>query len=281
MPELPEVEYARRSVERWGRGRVIVEAVTPATRVIRPQAPEQVQEILRGARIEGAVRRGKQLLVLLDGARALYLHLGMSGALARVERGALAEVPHLRLALVLDDGHAIALRDARMFGRVAAGPRAVLEAEVFAALGPDALDSPLDGAELRARLSRTRRPIKVALMDQSLLAGIGNIQASEALFRAKLSPELPAAALDPRAAARLARGIAESLRFTLDRLEETDEVRYVSEGAENPFLVYGREGEPCPRCRRAKIERDAHGGRSTFFCPRCQARPKERAPRGR
>jgi formamidopyrimidine-DNA glycosylase len=164
-----------------------------------------------------------------------------------------------------------------MFGRFRVVPGARFEeiAEL-AALGPDPLNDGIDGTALARRLARLRTPIKVALLDQTLLAGVGNIQASEALFRARIDPRRPARSLSSAEVGRLAAGIRASIAFTLKSFaaEGADggdaDIGYVEEGSANPFLVYGREGARCPGCRRSTIVRIAQAGRATFFCPRCQ-----------
>ncbi len=157
--------------------------------------------------------------------------------------------------------------DPRQFGRLVPSPDGAPIAE-WRALGRDPLADGLDAAWLGEALRGRRGPVKLALMDQSLLAGVGNIQATEALWRAKIHPARPAGDLDRRAVARLVEGILGSLRDTL-AAEDGPELTYVEEaGAPNPFAVYGRAGEPCPRC--PALVRDVLGGRGTVFCPRCQ-----------
>jgi formamidopyrimidine-DNA glycosylase len=170
-------------------------------------------------------------------------------------------------------GRTVHFVDPRRFGRfelVSAGK--LRELPDVAALGPDALDEPLDAKELAARLGATRRPLKVALMDQSLVAGLGNIQVAEALFRARLSPSVIPAKVTPAQWRRLAAAIQESLRQAL-RVEKPGsdrDIAYVEEpGSANPFQVYGHAGDPCPRCR-TPIRRSVQAQRSTFHCPRCQ-----------
>jgi formamidopyrimidine-DNA glycosylase len=138
------------------------------------------------------------------------------------------------------------------------------------ALGPDPLHDGIDAAVLGERLGRTRRPVKVALLDQAVLPGVGNIYASEALFAARIDPRRPARSLAPSEVRRLATAVLAAMRRAI-RLQEGPEIRYVEEpGAENPFRVYQREGERCPRCRRAHLRRLVQAQRSTFYCPRCQ-----------
>jgi formamidopyrimidine-DNA glycosylase len=165
-----------------------------------------------------------------------------------------------------------------MFGRLRWVPGACFDAVAeLRALGPDPLTDGIEAPRLAERLAGlpARLPIKVALLDQSLLAGVGNIQASEALFRARIDPRRPAASLSRAEVGRLRRGILASIAHTLETLASGDaDVRYVEEDrSENPFLVYDRAGQVCPRCKRARIVRVVQAGRATFFCPNCQREP--------
>ena len=273
MPEGPEVEFAARLLRERAVGRTVeaVAVTRGAGRLLRPLGPAAFSRALAGARVEGVARRGKHLLVTaaIGAARlGLLSHLGMTGKwIGRAAGG--APPAHLRASLRLDDGTALDYVDPRGFGRlrIVAGAR-FDEVAALAALGPDALAAPIDVARLAARLARTRRSIKVALLDQRLLAGLGNIHAGEALWRARLDPRRRADRLGSPEVAALARGVTAAVRFALGRLRGPG-IRYVEEGGENPFRVYGRAGAPCPRCGEA-IRRIVQGGRSTFLCRRCQ-----------
>ncbi len=274
MPELPEVEFAARCLRRWARGRC-VEAVRldpRATRIFRPATPAAFARALRGARIEDVRRIGKHLLVTLERGGAplgLLSHLGMTGKWLRGPDGA-APPRHTRARLRLDDGRVLHYQDLRLFGRLRLVPGARFEdVPELAALGPDPLAEGIDVARLAAALARTRLPVKVKLLDQRLLPGVGNIHAGEACFRARIDPRRPARSLTRAEVKRLAGGILASFHLTLDA-ERGPEITYVEEGGANPFLVYAREGERCPRCGREAIRRVVQAGRSTFFCPRCQ-----------
>lgn len=274
MPELPEVEVCRRQLAAWSEGRAVAGVRLPDPGAVRRVASSRPSDALPGAdavlagfvgrRCTGVDRHGKRALWRF-GDRALLLHLGMTGKWVRRRAD---EVPrHGRVGVVLDDGSTLWLVDPRRFGCVVPGSLAELSAALGAGHGPDALDAPLDGPGLAARCA-SGRPIKVVLMEQGRVAGLGNIQAAEALWRAGIAPQLPASALDAAAWARLAEAIPVQLEATLaDTLG--DEVVYVSEGGDNPFAVYGREGEPCPRCGAA-IRKTVLGGRATFDCPVCQ-----------
>ncbi|HEY6101517.1 MAG TPA: DNA-formamidopyrimidine glycosylase family protein [Anaeromyxobacter sp.] len=282
MPELPEVEIAARNLRRWTKGRAIdaVEADRGARYVFRPASPAAFGRAVAGARF-GPIRRiGKQLLLSLEkGGEPLGLlaHLGMTGKwLLRDSRGRAgasgAQSPRFsRARFRLDDGSVLHFCDMRLFGRLRVVPGGRFEdVPEVAALGPDPLERGIDVARLHGALLRSRLPVKVRIMDQALLPGVGNIQASEALFRARIDPRRRSASLSRREAATLAAAILASVRESIAR-EEGPEITYVEEpGSENPFLVYGRAGERCPRCRRAAIARVVQAQRSTFHCPRCQ-----------
>jgi formamidopyrimidine-DNA glycosylase len=275
MPELPEVEFAARSLRRWAKGRRIeAAALDPrARRLFRPSAPAAFARALAGARVRDVGRVGKHLLVTLerDGAPlGLLSHLGMTGKWLLQPRAGGEPPSHSRARFQLDDGRVLHYQDARLFGRLRLVPGARFE-EVpeIAALGPDPLASGIDVARLAEALSRTRLPIKVKLLDQRLLPGVGNIHASEACFRARIDPRRPSRSLSRAEVRRLAGAVLASFRMTLDA-EKGPEITYVEEGGANPFLVYGREGERCPRRDGGVIHRIVQAQRSTYFCPRCQ-----------
>ncbi len=274
MPELPEVEFAARCLRRWARGRRVeaVELDPGARRIVRPSTPAAFARALRGAGVEDVRRIGKHLLVTLERGGAplgLLSHLGMTGKWLRT--GAAAAPPrHSRARLRLDDGRVLHYQDLRLFGRLRLVPGARFEdVPELAALGPDPLAEGIDVGRLVAALARTRLPVKVKLLDQRLLPGVGNIHAGEACFRARIDPRRPARSLSPAEVKRLAGGILASFHLTLDA-EQGPGITYVEEGGANPFLVYARAGEPCPRCGRETLRRVVQAGRSTFLCPRCQ-----------
>lgn len=275
MPELPEVEIAARNLRRWAGGRRIeaVEAEPLARRIFRPASPRTFAAAIAGARVTDVDRRGKQLLLTLEsagGPLGLISHLGMTGKWVRRDAGQPGP-SHSRARLRLEDGAVLHYRDPRLFGRLRLVPGARFEdVPEVAALGPDPLLDGVDPERLRARLARVGRPVKVALLDQGLLAGVGNIQASESLFLARIDPRRRARSLSRAEARRLARAVEASVREAIER-QEGPEPTYVEEpGAGNPFRVYAREGEPCPHCRRGRIRRTVQAQRSTYFCPRCQ-----------
>ncbi|MFT5357883.1 MAG: formamidopyrimidine-DNA glycosylase [Polyangiales bacterium] len=266
MPELPEVEIAKRFAEHHLLGRVF------RAEVIDDEAPRtSKEEFIRathGRRVASFERYGKNLFLLLDRG-VMGLHLGMSGKLLW-RRTAAPLPPHTRAAFHTDSGF-VAFVDVRRFGHIDAGSREdVFERAKVASLGPDALS--IDGPKsFRRALGQSRSAIKTRLMNQARIAGLGNIQACEALFRARIDPRALTSVLDESQVLALYTGMMESIEHTL-RTTPGDEVQYMSDGAHvaNPFLVYGREKESCGRCK-SPIQRFPQSGRSTFWCPRCQS----------
>ncbi len=267
MPELPEVEHARQRLLRiLGEGEVITDAEALDSLVVK--GPDDWRAAIVGRSIERAERIGKSVLVHLSGEHAFFFHLGMTGQVLSLERGA-SELPRFtRWWLETARGRAC-LADARRLGRSIAGSEEDVRRKAkLDALGPDALTIQ-SGAMLRERFSSAKGPIKAALMDQSRIAGIGNIHAAEVLWIAKIHPERPAPRLRTEQWNELTKALHETLSRTLDSMRDDEDLVYVSSGGPNPFFVYGREGEPCPRCG-TKIKREVARGRSTYFCPRCQ-----------
>jgi len=272
MPELPEVEIARRNLESWLTGSAVTAAKADRTRVFRGGNRPSFER-LRG-RLDFARRRGKTLLLGFENNQGFLAHLGMTGKW--VLRPAGQGEPYSRARLWLADGSVVHYRDPRLFGRIHPAPADALEQlPDVVQLGVDPLLERLDGKGLQAVFGRSRRPLKVALLDQRRVAGLGNIHAAEVLWRAKLSPWRPVGSLRGAEWSRLAAAIRASIRFALDR-ESDEEVAYVEEpGTPNPFRVYGRAGKRCLRCR-GTIECVRQAGRSTYFCPRCQPGRRKR-----
>lgn len=281
MPELPEVEHARRTIVRALDADPIVRAET-ADPIVVPQGPE-VFATLVGAHLVASERRGKSVILRLagPGARelAFFFHLGMTGRLVVREPHDTEPVRFARWTIVTPR-RAITLADARRLGRVRVGPYDEVARDArFSALGPDALT--ITTGQALAACFRGRggklvsAPIKTALMDQARLAGLGNIHAAEALFLARIHPDRPTSSLRPAEWDALARGVHETLARTLASMREDEELVYVSDGGPNPFFVYGKEGEPCPVCG-APIRRDEHSGRGTYYCAKCQKKARAR-----
>jgi formamidopyrimidine-DNA glycosylase len=275
MPELPEVEFARRSLVSWTKGHAIVRTeADPKARTFRNSKVTDV-EALKG-RLVRIERKGKFLMLTFDDGRGAVAHLGMTGKFIKRSPG---EQPKWsRARFVLDSGEIIHFQDPRLFGLIEPVPAAELSThESVAKLGVDPLVDGLTVAQLQEALRGSKQELKVALMDQERVAGLGNIHAAEALFRAKVHPSRRADSLSPSEWKALTAAIHEGIAFALE-VEAGDEIEYVEEpGAKNPFLVYGRAGEPCSKCR-SPIEQFPQGGRTTFFCPSCQPAPTKGRP---
>ena len=284
MPELPEVEVAARNLARWARGRRVRAVAASDPRSLGGGRAAALKALV-GTRLAEVERRGKNLLLTFaagakknDPTVGVWSHLGMTG---KWVRRAPAEPPprFSRVRLDFDGGVTLHFVDMRLFGFFRLVPGADFDAlPVIAALGPDPLREGIDAVALAARLAKRRKlPIKVAIMDQALIPGVGNIQASEGLFRAAIDPRRSAASLNLSEVRGLARGLLASFRYTLDSFgaQGADggegDIEYVEEpGTRNPFKVYGREGVRCPRCKKGIITRLVQAGRSTYFCPNCQ-----------
>ncbi|HEY0971523.1 MAG TPA: DNA-formamidopyrimidine glycosylase family protein [Gemmatimonadales bacterium] len=259
MPEQPEVERAARELREKlvGRAIAMVEPLHPtAGRALGADERRSVT----GMVVTAVERRGKHQLILLDDGRVLHAHFRMAGSWS-VGATDDALPRHARLVVRLADGGWIALVDPRALATVVLLP----SMDAAPVLGPEADDPALTAAELRRALVRRRGPIKPVLLDQSVLAGVGNIYASEALWRARISPRAAANGLGTRRLATLLEGIRAALAAGAESA-----TRY-SDGGDTRLHVYGREGEPCDRCG-TPIRRTVQAGRSTFFCPQCQRR---------
>ena len=272
MPELPEVETVRRALEAEVSGRLVTAVRGRPVRLRRPLDPDAVRAGLVGRRLAGFRRRGKFLLLDTTDGGGLLVHLGMSGRLRLWPEGTTAG-SHTHLRLSLDDGRELALVDPRRFGlAVFLPPGAEAEEPALVALGPDALDPDLPEV-LDAALERRRAPVKAVLLDQRVVAGLGNIYACEALWRAGVHPARPARSLSRPRRRRLGAAAREVLEEAVARGGTTLRDFAGVDGRAGMFrlelAVYGREGEPCPRCR-APVRRAPLAGRSTWWCPRCQ-----------
>ncbi len=271
MPELPEVEIAARQLRAGLSGRAV--SVVWAAQGPPLRCPTDELIAFEGQSVLEVHRVGKQLAITFTGDVGLLLHLGMSGRIRSTGAGASMAfpLPHERLRLELVDSSHVSLHDVRRLGRVrVVRGGSVFETPEWRRLGQDALELTETPELFRERLCRDRRPIKVALLDQSLVAGIGNIYASEGLHRAGIHPRESTRKLQSGALCRLAVAVGEAMQATLTH-EPGAEITYLSEHPKstNPFLVYAREGQPCFACE-ATIERFVQAGRSTFMCPRCQ-----------
>jgi formamidopyrimidine-DNA glycosylase len=274
MPELPEVETVRTSLESAIVGRTIADLrVGDFNGVVGEDDVDVVAARLRGRQFVGLRRRGKYLIVDLDDGMALLIHLRMTGSFVHVA----AETPPQRfehLAIVLDDGTELRFSDQRKFGRVLHVTAADIAA-LDGRLGPEPLSSRFTADGLARSLDRRSGRLKSVLLDQSLVAGLGNIYVDEALFRARLHPLRDAGSLSPDEVRRLHQAIRDVLREGLtNRGTSFSSFRdgYGASGSnQNNLRVYGRgdSGSPCPRCGEALI-RLTVGGRGSHLCPRCQ-----------
>ena len=267
MPELPEVETTVRGLARVLEGRRIrsVEARRPD---LRRALPLDLGQRLTGARVTGLRRRAKYGLIDTDRADTLVFHLGMSGHW-RVDPGELRKHDHF--VIEIDEGRRVALNDARRFGSLDLVPTDALgDWPPFQALGPEPLD--LDPGELRRRLAGRKAAIKLLLLDQRIVAGLGNIYVCEALYRAGIHPRRAGGSVSLERLKRLVVAIREVLEEAIEAGGSTlrdfaspdGELGYFSKS----FAVYGREGQPCA-CGGV-VRRIVQGGRSTFCCPQCQ-----------
>jgi formamidopyrimidine-DNA glycosylase len=274
MPELPEVETVRRLIAPQSVGHTIKDVVLRDFAAVL-EGPDGVDPrgTLIGATITGVERRGKYLLVSLDSGLWVVVHLRMTGRLLLRPTGS-PPVRFEHIAIMLDDGYDLRFGDQRKFGRV----RVSLPNEVAALsrrLGPEPFDRRLTGRALHVALARRPGKIKQVLLDQALLAGLGNIYVDEALHRARIHPEQPARTLTLGDATRLLGAIRHVLRVGLQNKGttfSTFENPYGEAGSNAAALqVYGkgRSGAPCPRCG-TPLKRLTVGGRGTSFCPRCQ-----------
>lgn len=274
MPELPEVETVMRGMAVWLEGARLLRVHLSGLSLRRP-LPEGFAERLTGRRITGFRRRGKYILMRLDDGNSVIWHLGMSGRVLRLTPGTPPH-PHLHLRLESEHG-AVGFIDPRRFGLLDLTPTAAEDRHpLIATLGLEPLGRDFGTRALARLLAGRQAPLKNALLDQRLIAGLGNIYVSESLFRARLHPARPAASLSREETARLARAIRATLREAIaaggtslrDFVHTDGTLGYF----QHRFRVYGRAGAPCPACRGLcpGVQRIVQAGRSTFFCPRHQ-----------
>ena len=260
MPELPEVEFASRVLRKAVVGKTVAR-VRALHRSQRRGLPPRHIARLQGATITGVERRGKHQLMSLSTGDTLVVHFRMTGDWAVEASGDVVD-RFARVVIDLDDGTRVSLVDPRALSTVTLAPPGVSPVPT---LGPDAADPTVDVRVFENALSRRRIAIKVALLDQRVLAGVGNIYAAEALWLSRIDPRVAANSLTR---ARVTRLLA-AIRSVLEKAQASSG-RYQDTGA-GRFEVYDREGEPCSRCRTL-IRRITQAGRSTYFCPHCQKR---------
>lgn len=277
MPELPEVETVRRGLERHLVGRRIEGVDVGRDRVVRRTSREELTIGLTGTMVTAAERRGKYLLLPLDSGDTMMIHLRMSGQVLSAPAGS-ERPPHTHVVAHLDDGNELWFVDPRTFGEVVVFDPDRVEAVLpeVASLGLDPIVDRFETSDLRDAFGPTRRALKPLLLDQHVVAGIGNIYADEILHRAMLHPSRSADSLDRHRVDRLRLAIVDVLRAAIDAGGSTlGDAQYVDLMGErgsyqDEHRVYGRSGERCSTCGRGWIRRTVAGGRGTHFCPVCQ-----------
>jgi formamidopyrimidine-DNA glycosylase len=273
VPELPEVETIVVDLRPHLVGRTIVRAELAFPTIVRHPEPEIFIDSLVGMRIESMGRRGKYILMGLGNGLLLVVHLGMTGQLRLMDAVKPLE-KHTHAVFFLDDGRHLRYRDSRRFGRLLLGTeQALIAARKMPRLGPEPIDVDFAADELYRRLRRRRTALKAVLLDQSAIAGVGNIYADESLHRAGLRPDRIAGTVSRKSARRLHESLRESLNLAIaNRGSSVDTYRDAwgeIGGQQEKLLVYGRAGEPCFTCGRPlSVTRVA--GRTTVFCRRCQ-----------
>jgi formamidopyrimidine-DNA glycosylase len=284
MPELPEVETVRRGLAKWVTGRRIAQVEVRHPRAVRRHVPgpDHFAAVLAGRSVLDVCRRGKYLWLPLDSGDALVGHLGMSGQLLLQPDDAPDEI-HLRIRFRFDDaGPQLRFVDQRTFGGLAVSAGGASLPREIAHIARDPLDPAFSDADFVAALRRRRTEVKRALLDQTLISGVGNIYADEALWRAGLHGARPTDGLTRPAARRLLLEVREVLGEAIVAGGTSFDALYVNVNGESGYFdrslnVYGREGEPCRRCA-APVRREAFMNRSSYSCPRCQPRPRAVRP---
>jgi formamidopyrimidine-DNA glycosylase len=287
MPELPEVESVRRQLVPVLEGRRLERVEILDARLTRPFDPEEVARELEGERVGAVDRRGKYLILRFESGRSLLVHLRMTGSLRtwpsdNKPDGSLPDDPHRRAVVRLDSRSDVAYRDVRRFGTWLLLEPGELEPYLDARVGPEPLGRSFNVRDLGEKLARRAAPVKAVILDQRTVAGVGNIYADEALWRARIHPLREARSLEPAEVTALHKAIRDVLKLGIERQGATLRDYGLPDGAEggmqHEFKVYGRAGEPCDRCG-APIERIVVGGRGTWYCPHCQLSPLDLARR--
>jgi formamidopyrimidine-DNA glycosylase len=292
MPELPEVETIRRQLDPELRGRRIERLEVLDDRWTRPIDPREVEREVSGREIVSLGRRGKYLLMELDRGQTLVMHLRMTGNLlladdeglvaAADEADAARDERYLRARFSLDDGRELRFSDARRFGEAFLLPNDRVEDRFSGRVGIEPFSDDFTAEAILELAAGRRAPLKSFLLDQAGIAGVGNIYADEALWRAELHPLSPAGSMRPEHAEALREGVLGALRAGIEEggasIDDYLDSRGQRGSMQDEFLVHAREGEPCPR-DGTPIERIVVSGRSTYFCPNCQVRLRRRPRR--
>src|SRR5215470_17101696 len=275
MPEMPEVEIVTRRLRELIVGKTIVKARLIRAGLSPENSPRQFAAYLKGARVEDVTRRGKHILAHLSNGRTLVVHLRMTGRFIYLDQEA-ENTPHTHAVLWLDDGKKLLFDDQRHFGLMMVARTAELDrVKHLSKLAPEPFSAEFSPEYLHATLKQSAQQIKLALLDQTKVVGLGNIYASEALHRAKINPRLPAKKLSRSRIDSLHTEILAVLSEAISNDNEFDVETGDLDSSYGRYdlvaRVYEREGQPCLVCR-APIRRFTQGARSTYFCPRCQKR---------
>jgi formamidopyrimidine-DNA glycosylase len=273
VPELPEVETIVSDLRPHLVGRTIMRCELACPTIVRHPEPEEFIDAVVGRRIESIGRRGKYILIRFANDVLLVVHLGMTGQLRLVDATAPLE-KHTHAVFFLDNNKQLRYRDPRRFGRLLLGTEeALVSSKKMPRLGPEPIDPDFAADELYRRLHKRRTALKAVLLDQSAIAGVGNIYADESLHRARLRPDRIAGAVSKKSAQRLHEALRESLQTAIaNRGSSVDTYRDAwgeVGGQQEKLLVYGRAGEPCFTCGRP-LSAVRIAGRTTVFCRRCQ-----------
>ncbi len=294
MPELPEVETIRRQLEPELRNRRIERLEVLDARWTRPVDPRRVEEQVSGRRIESLRRRGKYLLMNLEGGVTLVMHLRMTGNLLLVDENDLVAAVdestfergerYLRARFSLDDGRELWFSDARRFGEAFVLATDRVEERFAGRVGIEPFSEQFRADAIERIAAGRTAPLKSFLLNQAGIAGVGNIYADEALWRAELHPLSPAGSMRHEHAEALREGVIDALQTGLDEggasVDDYVDARGERGSMQDEFIVHGREGEICPRCGDT-IRRIVVSGRSTYFSPGCQVRLRRRPRRRR
>lgn len=273
MPELPEVEVIKRGLQKHLPGREVTGFVAGSKKLRLPMPRKNLQNFIKGARIQAVDRRAKFLLIAMDNRATLIIHLGMTGRLGLFPAGS-PKAKHDHLRLQLDNGMQLRFNDTRRFGFIQVLPPGHNFADtLLSSLGPEPLDRDFTPQYLQKLAAGKKRPLKTFLMDSRTVVGIGNIYASEILFHAGLNPEKEIDGLTMKEWEK----IVTSSRYILKKAIESGGTTisdFVNESGQSGYFqlelqAYGRQGKPCDACS-SPISRKIMAGRSTFFCPRCQ-----------